>query len=108
MNLNNLSKKTFLIVEAILGISLLLSIFLLPLAVSILIIFLEVNLFLFRDKKQKLFFIFNAIIFGVIITSLYYFEKIGLILMASYLGISILLRVKSDMWFYDDLKKQKV
>lgn len=108
MNLNNLSKKTFLIVEVVLGIAFIISILFLPFAISFLILFLEVNLYLFKEKKDNILYMLNSISFGIVLTSSYYFENIGLILMLSYIIISIFLTVKSDMWYYDDLKKQNV
>jgi len=108
LNLNNISKKSFMVIEGILSLSLLISIFFLPFSIAFFIIFLQVNIYLFREKKDNILFMLNSILFGIALTSAYYFEKIGLILMASYVVISFFLTVKSDLWFYDDLKKQKL
>lgn len=108
MNINNLSKRSFLIMERLLVVALIFSLLFLPFAISFLIIFLEVNLYLFKEKKHNILFMLNSIFFGIALTSAFYFEKIGLIITLLYIISSIFFAVKSDMWYYDDLEKQKI
>lgn len=105
--IKELSKTNFLVIEIILSLFLLFSLFFLPGIYTYFTFFLNVNLVFYKENRNKYFFILNLIYFIISIFVFTYFESVGLLLIIFYYILGLYFTIKSDMWYNDKDEKSE-